>query len=146
MPFFQIVTVNLSFTIVASNKIHSHVEIEITQSFETKLVDGMELSLMCIAEFDKQFNLTYSIVDMHWTGKKSLWIYHPAIIKQEDRYQRELHFRPWLELNAGEYTCHVVIKSADNHIYVINKTIEVKSKYIIFSYLHAVVSVLCVTV
>ena len=99
---------------------------------------------MCIAAFDKQFNLAYSIVDMHWTGKKSLWIYHPAIIKQEDRYQRELHFRPWLELNAGEYTCHVVIRTADNHIHVINKTIEVKSKHIIFSLLHAVVSVLCV--
>ena len=60
---------------------HSHVEIEITQSFGTKLVDGMELSLMCIAMFNRQFNLTYSIVDMHWTDKKSLWTYHTAIIK-----------------------------------------------------------------
>ena len=121
----------LFFIVGVINKTQSHVEIEITQSFGTKLVDGMELSLMCIAVFDKQFNLTYSIVDMHWTGKKSLWIYHPATIKQEDRYQRELHFRPWLDLNAGEYTCHVVIKSADNHIHVINKTIEVKSKFMI---------------
>ena len=140
--WLQIVTVNLSFTIVASNKIDSHVEIEITQTFGTKLVDGMELSLLCIAAFDKQFNLTYSIVDMHWTGKKSLWIYHPAIIKQEDRYQRELHFRPWLDLNAGEYTCHVVIRAADNHIHVINKTVEVKSKCIIPSHLQ--LSLYCV--
>ena len=116
------------FTIGSINNIHSHVEIEVTQSFGTKLVDGMELSLMCIVTFDMQINLTYSIVDIYWTGKKSLWTYHTAIMKQKNRYQRELHFRPWLELNAGEYTCHVVIKAADNHIYVINKTIEVKSK------------------
>ena len=122
-------------TIDVTNKIHTHVEMEITQSFRTKLVDGLELSLMCIAAFDGQFNLTYSIVDMHWTGKNSLWTNHATVIKQKDRYQRELHFRPWLELNAGEYTCHVVIRTADNHIHVINKTIEVKSKYIIFSHL-----------
>ena len=72
---------------------------------------------------------------MYWTGKNNLWTQQKGVIKWKDRCERELHFKPWLDLNAGEYTCHEVIKAADNCIYVINKTVEVKSKYSIsYSY------------
>ena len=92
------------------------------------MVDGIGLFLKCLAEFDSQLNLTYSFVDMYWTGKKTLWTQQKDVIIQKVRYQRELRFKPWLDLNAGEYTCHVVIRAADNCIHTISKTIEVKSK------------------
>ena len=94
------------------------------------MVDGIGLFVRCIVEFDSQLNLTYSFVDIYWTGKKTLWMQQKDVIKQKDTYERELRFKPWLDLNAGEYTCHVVIRATDNQIHVINKSIEVKSKYI----------------
>ena len=118
----------------ATKKLHSHVEITITQTRLEgwpPLVDGIKVRLTCTAVFNKD----NSVVDMWWTGvgvQKSVWVQQTKIMKQKYRYQKELHFRPWLELHAGKYTCHLAMRAADKHIHEVNKTIEVKGKFFIF--------------
>ena len=120
-----------AFTADATKKLHSHVEIKITQTrFEGwPLVDGIKMRLTCSAVF----NRNNFVVDMWWTGvglQKSLWVQQTKIMKQNYRYQKDLLFRPWLELHAGKYTCHLVMRAADKHTHEVNKTIEVKGKFL----------------
>ena len=89
------------------------------------MLDGIKMRLTCSAVFIRND----FVVDMWWTGvglQKSLWVQQAKIIKQKYSYQRDLFFSPWLELNAGMYTCHLAMRGTDKHTQVVNKTIEVK--------------------
>ena len=126
-------TFNLSvFSADAIKNFYPYVQIKIFRSRGwSPLVDGIAVQFTCVATVDRRFNLAIFVVDMYWTGiglQKSLWVQQFETKKQKNNCKRNLLFRPWLELHAGKYTCHLVMRVADKHIYIVNKTIEVKGK------------------
>ena len=92
------------------------------------LIDGFRMHLTCLASINDS-NLI-SFVDMKWSGlgMKSLWVNQSDIKKHDNTIKRELFFEPWLDLHAGEYTCHVLVELNDNN-FTWNKTFLVDSKY-----------------
>ena len=92
------------------------------------LVDGTPIKLTCIAFRDENYSV-YNFADVGWTGGKySLWMTHSKIRRNYKYIQRTVIFRPYLEYHAGEYTCHLTVKDENNSTFMINKTVELKSK------------------
>ena len=109
------------------------VTMTITQSLGSghPLLDGTALRLVCKASNSSSYSLD-KFVDMKWTGiglwKKSLWVKESRIDKYQNAIVKALLFHPCLEYHAGEYTCHLTVKDENNSTFMINKTVELKSK------------------
>lgn len=94
---------------------HSRVQMNITQSMETSLVDGYNMCLTCMASVVKD-NVTHD-VNMRWSGaglQQSLWVNQLQIVRGGNCIVRKLCFTPWLSSHAGEYTCHVDLENGHN--------------------------------
>jgi len=77
--------------------------------------------------------ITGDFVDMRWSGiglKQSLWVNQLQVTTQGNHTMRKLCFRPWLDLHAGKYTCHVDVKVTNSSELTENKTITVNGMYI----------------
>ena len=106
-----------------------HVELKITQTMGLALIDGYRMHLTCLAS--KSNNITIAYVDMKWSGTgllQSLWVKQSDVKKQNDQIERKLFFEPWLDLHAGEYTCHLTIKDDNNDTFTVKKTYIVSGK------------------
>ena len=108
----------------------------ITQSMEVSLVDGYTMCMNCMASIIKDNNSTYD-VDMRWNGislqQQSLWVNQLPVVMHRHCVVRKLCFSPWLDSQAGEYTCHVVVvvvKDDGNFTLTMNKTTTVKGMYV----------------
>ena len=107
----------------------THAQVIISQKIDGSLIDGFKLYLKCVAKVD----LTY-FVDMRWNSKHwmpTVWMQQSPIIKWKyhNSVERTLLFNPWLDSQAGEYTCHVTVKVNDSFSYMVNKTKVVSGKY-----------------
>ena len=90
------------------------------------LLDAVRYGLTCKA-CDSKFNL----VNINWSGvryQKSVWITELQVKRVGFCIERDLDFRPYLEYHAGDYTCHLTIKDNDGSTFVVNKTVNIKSK------------------
>ena len=90
------------------------------------LLDAVKYGLTCKA-CDSKFNL----VGINWSGiryQKSIWIAELKVKRVGFCIERDLVFRPYLEYHVGDYTCHVTIKDNDGSTFVVNKTVNIKSK------------------
>ena len=117
----------------AFNISHSQVQLNITQLIPwPPLVDGITMKLTCTALIDANNSLV-RFVDMQWSGpglNKSLWVKQSGMKKQQYEFERTLHFDPWLDSHAGEYTCRIIMKDKDDKTFTIDKIKEVKHKCI----------------
>jgi len=83
------------------------VEVYITQSMDVSLIDGLRMNLVCTVLSDVEASI-------HWSGVglKSMWVHQSSVSRQANKCRRRLSFKPWLDVHAGEYTCHVTMKNS----------------------------------
>ena len=69
---------------------------------------------------------------MRWSGKglgQSLWVQQSCVTREGDHIERKLFFKPWLDLQAGEYTCNLDVQDNKSK-YAAKKTFTVGGTYI----------------
>ena len=72
------------------------------------LTDGYRMYLTCVASVNSSHR-----VDMRWSGKglgQSLWVRQARVTREGDHIERKLFFKPWLDSQAGEYTCNLNVQ------------------------------------
>jgi len=104
---------------------------EIAQLTDISITDALRMSLKCTATVGKNNLARY---DMKWSGvhsEHSLWIQQSHITKKGDNIERSLTFKPWLDLLAGEYTCHLVVKNHPSTM-MHNKSYVISGMYVMY--------------
>ena len=104
---------------------------EIVQSIDFSLTDALKMTLTCKAIVGKNNSIWY---DMRWSGmntKLSVWMEQSHVAKKGDNVERRLIFRPWLDLLAGEYTCHLIEKN-HNNAKIYNKSFVISGMLLVF--------------
>ena len=89
------------------------------------LTDGYNMYLTCVATVNISL-----YVDMRWNGKgleQSPWVKQANITREGSHIERKLVFKPWLDSQAGEYTCTVNIND-DKIKYTVKKFFIVGGK------------------
>ena len=74
------------------------------------LTDGYRMYLTCAASVNNSHDVQ---VDMRWSGKglgQSHWVKQAHITRERGHIERKLFFKPWLDSQAGEYTCNLYVK------------------------------------
>ena len=101
--------------------------VNITQSIEVPGIDCFRMHLTCTVLINHTNDSTNVKVDLHWSGVglKSMWIQQSSVSQQGNKYERKLMFDPWLDVHAGLYTCHVMMK--DSNCTTIDKNITLQS-------------------
>ena len=72
------------------------------------LTDGYRMYLTCVASVNSSHH-----VDMRWSGKglgQSLWVRQAHVTRERGHIERKLFFKPWLDSQAGEYTCNLNVQ------------------------------------
>ena len=97
--------------------------VNITQSMDISLIDGYKMNLVCTVSTNIETN-----VAIHWrgVGPKSMWVHQSSVSQKANKYSRQLLFRPWLDVHAGEYTCMVMM---DDTQCKVEKSISVESTF-----------------
>ena len=108
------------------------VEIQTTQQVTwPPYLDALNMKLTCKAKV-KSGHGPVSFVNIKWTGvglQKSIWVKQSNMVLSNNNAEIHISFVPWLVSQAGMYTCHVVAKGEQSRIFMVEKTVEVKSKY-----------------
>ena len=114
-----------------NNSFYPHVQMNITRKMEIPLIDGYTMCIMCMASVTKG-NSSYH-VDMSWSGigmQQSLWVNQLEAVTYRKCIVRKLCFSPWLNSQAGEYTCYLTVEGNNNFKIAVNKTIAVYGMYV----------------
>ena len=96
-------------------------------------LDYINMKLTCKA-IVKSGHGSVSFVAIKLTGiglQNSVWVSESGMTLNRDNAEVHILFKPWLASHAGMYTCHLVAKDQQNRIFIIKKTVEVKSKHYI---------------
>ena len=106
------------------------VVVNITQSMDVSLIGGYRMKLVCAVFTNIETDPANVAIRWSGMGLKSMWVHQSSVSHQADKYQRQLSFRPWLDIHAGQYTCHVMMKDSQC---TVEKTITVGSMYVFIS-------------
>ena len=87
--------------------------LKILQFMEQPLVDGLVMSLTCMALLSQtNSNVHFDII---WSGvgirEQSIWLYQSNTSLQGNGIVNKLVFRPLLASHAGMYTCHLLMNN-----------------------------------
>ena len=114
-----------------TDSLHPYVQMNITQVMEIPLIDGYTMCVTCMASVTKD-NSSYH-VNMGWSGiglQQSLWVNQREAVKYRNCIVRKLCFSPWLNSQAGEYTCYLTMEGDDNFRFAVNKSVTVYGTYV----------------
>ena len=103
----------------------------IIQMMEIPLTDGYTMCAACMASVTKG-NSSYH-VNMRWGGigmQRSLWVNQLEAVTYRNCIVKKLCFSPWLNSQAGEYTCYLTVEGYNDFEITVNKTITVYGTYV----------------
>ena len=112
-----------------NDSLYPHVQMDMIQVMEMPLTDGYTMCVICMASVTRG-NSSYH-VKMKWSGvglRYSLWVNQLEAERHKNCIVRKLCFSPWLDSQAGEYTCRVTVKDGHNFRLKKNKIITINGK------------------